>query len=506
MFKVNLKYNNVSKTGDKMIDIIMTPIRAIRMRYIPLLLIYFAYGASGFIGIAESFWVKEELNLSAEDLVTLSVWLMVPWTIKMIFGQLVDSVKILGSNRKIYVYIGASLMVIATILLIGLAGDASWLKGYPKESAYIFASVLSMVGFVMQDVVADTMSTEVIDKNQTQDEINQELAMIQVLARLSLGLAVFFMGWLGGKLSSMYSYETMFTISLFVPIISILGVSFVRLNSVETTPLNRPIFFGGLLFAIFIVLVGYNDIPYSQEIVFVISLAVVLYFLNTLIEDLDKKTIHHIKMAMIIIFVYRAMPSVGPGVQWWQIDVLGFDKSFFADLSLIGGGLALLGMWVSAKYIVNHSIGKVLIWLTVLFTILSLPTIGLYYDIHTMLGLDARTVAMVDTALASPFDYIAGVLMLTLVAIYAPEGKKGTWFALMASLMNIAMSAGRLFTKYLNQAFEITREVKDGDIVVTQANYSELGTLLWIVIIVGFIVPIVTILIFDPKVNINEKE
>ena len=487
-----------------MLDIIMTPIRAIRMRYIPLLLIYFAYGASGFIGIAENFWVKEELNMSAEDLVTLGVWLMVPWTIKMIFGQMVDSIKILGSNRKVYVYIGAGLMSIATILLIGISGDASWIKNYPKESVYIFASVLAMVGFVMQDVVADTMSTEVIDKTQTKEEINQELAMIQVLGRLSSGLAVFFMGWLGGKLASIYSYETMFTLSLFIPIISIIGVSFVRLNSIETTPLNKQIFFGGLLFALFIIVIGYNDVPYSQEIVFVISLVVVLYFLNTIIDDLDKDTVHQIKMAMIIIFVYRAMPSVGPGVQWWQIDVLGFDKSFFADLSLIGGGLALIGMWISAKYIVNHSIGKVLIWLTVLFTLLSLPTLGLYYDIHKMLGLDARTVALVDTALASPFDYIAGVLMLTLVAIYAPEGKKGTWFALMASLMNIAMSAGGLFTKYLNQAFEITREIKENGVVVTQANYSELGTLLWVVIVLGFVVPIVTILIFDPKVKMGD--
>lgn len=179
-----------------MLDIIMTPIRALRMRYIPLLLIYFAYGASGFIGIAENFWVKEELNMSAEDLVTLGVWLMVPWTIKMIFGQMVDSIKILGSNRKVYVYIGAGLMSIATILLIGISGDASWIKSYPKESVYIFASVLAMVGFVMQDVVADTMSTEVIDKNQTKEEINQELAMIQVLGRLSSGLAVFlWVGW-----------------------------------------------------------------------------------------------------------------------------------------------------------------------------------------------------------------------------------------------------------------------------------------------------------------------
>ena len=493
-----------------MLNIIMTPIRALRMRYVPLLLIYFAYGASGFVGIAESFWVKEQLTLSAEDLVALGVWLLVPWTIKMIFGQLVDSVKILGSNRKIYVYIGASLMACGTILLVGLAGEAPWLSAYPKESVYVFASVISMVGFVMQDVVADTMSTEVVDKSQSKEDINKELAMIQVLARLSLGFAIFIMGWVGGELSALYSYETIFTMSLFIPIISILGVSFVRLNEVETTPLNKQIFFGGLLFAVFIVFIGYNDIPYSQEIVFVISLSVVLYFLSTIINDLDDDTIKHIKMAMIIIFVYRAMPSVGPGVQWWQIDVLDFDKAFFAKLSLIGGGLALVGMWISAKYIVNQSIGKVLIWLTVIGTILSMPILAMYYDIHTMLGLDARTVALVDAALISPFDYIAGVLMLTLVAIYAPEGKKGTWFALMASLMNLAMSAGRLLTKYLNQMFVVTREIKEEikgeEVVTTVANYSELGSLLWIVIVVGFVVPIVTILIYDPKEKMQSKD
>ncbi len=482
-----------------MLNIFMTPIRAIRIRYIPLLLIYFAYGASGFVGIAENFWVKEELHLSAKDLVALGVWLMVPWTIKMIFGQMVDSVKILGSNRKVYVYMGAILMGFGTTLLIGLAGKVSWLSMYPKESIYIFASVISMVGFVMQDVVADTMSTEVVDTTQSDIEIKKELAIIQVLARLSLGIAVFIMGWLGGKLASVYSYETIFTLSLFIPFISIIGVSLVRLNEVDTTPLNKQIFFGGLLFAVFIVLIGYNDIPYSQEIVFVVSLLVVLYLLRTLVGDLDPSTVHHIKMAMIIIFVYRAMPMVGPGVQWWEIDVLGFDKAFFADLSLIGGGLALLGMWILANYIISQSIGKVLIWMTVVSTILSLPILGLYYDIHTMLGLDARTVAIVDTALSSPFDYIAQVLMLTLVAIYAPEGKKGTWFALMASLMNIATSAGMLFTKYLNQLFVVTREIKEADVVITQANYSELGTLLWIVIIVGFLVPIVTIWKFDPK-------
>ena len=123
-----------------------------------------------------------------------------------------------------------------------------------------------------------------------------------------------------------------------------------------------------------------------------------------------------------------------------------------------------------------------------------------------MLGLDARTVAIVDTALASPFDYIAVVLMLTLVAIYAPEGKKGTWFALMASLMNIALSAGGLLSKYLNQIFVISREVKENDIVVTAAQYDDLGILLWIALLVGFVVPILAIIKFNPDSGMKKTK
>jgi len=284
-------------------DMIMAPIRAIRLRYLPLLLIYFAYGASGFASVAETFWVKEHLNLSAENLISLTVWLTVPWTIKMIFGQMVDSFTLFGSNRKIYVYIGALLMVCGTTLMIGLVSNAVWLSSYTKEKVYIFASVISVVGFVIQDVVADTMSTEVVDNTQSIEEIRRELAMIQVLARISLGLAVFVVSGLKGWLAEIYSYETMFKLSLFIPILSTLGVIFVKLNPVPSSPLNKKIFFGGFLFAVFVVLIGYNEVPYSQEIVFVVSLSVVLYFLRTLVMELDPDTIRHIKMAMLVIFV-----------------------------------------------------------------------------------------------------------------------------------------------------------------------------------------------------------
>lgn len=482
---------------------ILTPVLAIRARYIPLLLIYFAYGSSVFTAIVESFWVKNSLNLSAEALVALGVWLTVPWTIKMIFGQMVDSIPIFGSSRKAYVVIGALLLTIGIFLMIGLIQESHLLSSFKKGNVYIFASVMMVLGYVIQDVVADTMSTEVVDRTGSQEEIEHELAMIQVLGRLSLGIAIFVVSSLGGWLADIYSYSTIYTISLFIPIISILGVIFIKLNPVESTPLNRPIFFGGFIFAIFVVFMGYNDIPYSQEIVFIISLIIILSMLKVLINDLDEKTKRHIVMAMIIIFVYRATPNVGPALQWWEIDVLKFDEPFFGTLSQIGAGIALLGMWISSRFIVQQAIGKVLIFLTIIGFFLSLPIIGMYYGLHTQLGLDAHTVALVDTAVSSPFSYISNVLMLALVAIYAPEGKRGTWFALMASLMNIALSAGGLFTKYLNQIFVVTREVRENGVLTSVANYDNLGALLWIVTIAGTLIPLIVIWKFDPKKDKN---
>jgi len=484
-----------------MLDILLTPIKAMRLRYIPLLLVYFAYGSSVFTAIAENFWVKETLDMSAANLAELGIWLTVPWTVKMIFGSLVDSVLIFGSNRKSYVYIGALLITLSSLMMIAVVGDYSIVAEFSKKSVYIFASVIAVVGFVMQDVVADTMSTEVVDKSQSKEEIHRELASIQVLARLSLGFAIFITGWIGGELASVFkdNREVVFMMAMFVPLLSILGVTLVNLNPVPVSKINRQVLFGGLIFAIFVVTMGYAQVPYSQEIVFVVSLGIVLYLLNDLIADLSEDAIRHIKMAMIIIFVYRAMPSVGASLQWWEIDVLGFDESFFAKLSAIGGGIALAGMWFSAKFIVKRNIAEVLIFLTIIGALLSMPIIAMYYDIHTMLGVEARTVALVDTALASPFDYIAQVLMLTLVAIHAPEGKKGTWFALMASLMNIALSAGGLLTKYLNKIFVVSREVITDGVVTTTQDYSQLGDLLWVVIVAGFVIPIVVIIKFNPS-------
>jgi hypothetical protein len=74
----------------------------------------------------------------------------------------------------------------------------------------------------------------------------------------------------------------------------------------------------------------------------------------------------------------------------------------------------------------------------------------------------------------------------------------------MASLMNIALSAGGLLSKYLNKIFVVTREIHEGSTVLVPANYEDLGWLLWVVIVMGFVIPIVTIMKFNPDPS-NDK-
>ena len=101
---------------------LLNPIRAFRPRYLPLMMVYFAYGALGLITVAESFWIKKALTLSPSELAALSVWLTLPWTVKMVFGELVDAVPILGSQRRSYVFIGATFIASGLLLLAGAAG------------------------------------------------------------------------------------------------------------------------------------------------------------------------------------------------------------------------------------------------------------------------------------------------------------------------------------------------------------------------------------------------
>lgn len=477
---------------------LLNPIQSFRLQYLPLLMVYFAYGALGLISVAETFWIKKNLSLSPSQLAELSVWLTLPWTIKMVFGELVDAVPIFGSQRRVYVVIGGSLIAAGLLMLAGAAGG--WLTFSSAENMYRLGSFLSIVGVVLQDVTADAMSTEVVERHnpdgtaRAKDDVNRDLGMVQVLGRLALSLGAFAVAGTAGWLASVYSYETVFLLGLFIPLISVTGAMLVKLDKVEKRPVDWRILGGGMVFGVVVAFLAYADFPGNQEIVFVISLAVVIAMLVRVVGDLDDATKRKIFYAALIIFIFRAAPSVGSGYTWFTMDVLGFDEAFQGTLNQIGTALALLGTWLFSDAITRRPVTQVLLWLTVATAVLSLPSLGLTLGLHEwterMFGFGARTIAVVDTAASSPFVQLSMIPLLTLCAIYAPEGRRASWFALMASLMNLALVAAALQTKYLNMLF-----------VVERGSYGHLPELLMTAMTIGVVVPLAAILVFGSRIN-----
>src|SRR5215470_19351480 len=98
----------------------------------------------------------------------------------------------------------------------------------------------------------------------------------------------------------------------------------------KDAPLRRPIDWrilgGGIAFGI-VVAVGVGGVPFGQEIIFVISMAVVSYMLVLVTAELDHDTRVGILFAAIIVFAFRAAPTVGDGFFWWILDELKFDAA-----------------------------------------------------------------------------------------------------------------------------------------------------------------------------------
>ena len=62
--------------------------------------------------------------------------------------------------------------------------------------------------------------------------------------------------------------------------------------------------------------------------------------------------------------------------------MLKFDEAFYGSLRQTAAIIAIAAMWAFSKQLTEYSVTKVLLWLAIAGTILSLPNIGLFFGLH----------------------------------------------------------------------------------------------------------------------------
>ena len=266
----------------------------------------------------------------------------------------------------------------------------------------------------------------------------------------------------------------------------------------QKTKADWQILAGGGAFVVITLGLGLSGLDYAAEAVFVGTLAVVWFLIARLCRALSQAQARALVGTAVVIFVFRAVPLPGPGLTWFEIDELKFDERFLSVLSLITSALTLAGLVLLRPIMVRWSIMRIVGTLAVVGGILSLPNISLYYGLHEwtapMTGgvVDARFIAILDTAVESPLGQVSMIPMLAWIARNAPRDLKATFFAVIASFTNLALSASSLGTRAMNNLFEVTRATPD-----TAADYAELGHLLISVAVLSVVLPLLAILIIQ---------
>ena len=513
--------------------------RQFKWTYLPPLMIYLAAGISGLTGIVGTFFVKDYLNLSAAFLAGLGFWAGIPWALKMPLGHLVD---LIWNKKNYMVFVGASLISLSLIIMYGLIIHTEWMSSILSvETWFVISVLLAPIGYVVQDVVADAMTVEAVPlvddsgNKFSRDEIKLMHTTMQTLGRfaiiggtvlVALANVILFKGVDELEQADKISlYGSIYIYALIIPIVSVLGIflaSYLKNQKkrklieqglegdqdyapLEKTEVNWWILGGSLVFVIFTLGIGSFKVPFAQEIVFVGSMAIILFLMNKLVKELPQDLRLTVVGTAIIIFIFRAMPGPGPGLSWFEIDVLEFNEQFFSVLSLIASVLTLVGIILLRPFMANNSIARIIVILSIAGAILFLPSVGMYYGFHNWTSsitngvVDAKFIAILNTALESPLGQVSMIPLLAWIAKNAPSHLKATFFAVFASFTNLALSASALGTKYLNEIYVITREVKDKvtNAILTTADYSDLGILLITVTLITLIIPIVFVVIIQ---------
>jgi MFS family permease len=511
--------------------------QSMRLSFLPPLMVYVAAGISGLTGIVGTFYVKERLGLSAEFLAILGFWVGMPWAIKMPLGHIVD---LIWRWKGWLVFLGALLIAASLSIMVGLLGYTDAMRAYaPVETWFVISAMLSPLGYVLQDVVADAMTVEAVPRVDTSgkaipdDVLNEMHTTMQTLGRVAMvggsvlvalvNIVVFNDVDKLSEAEKMAEYLFVYKLALIIPVVSVLGVlagialhwkrerELMRAGHTRSesrallgvhgthTKVDWWILAGGVAFVFFSLGVKALKVPLGEEIIFLGTFSIVVFLMAKMLSKLSAEMRREILGVAAVVFVFRALPSTGAGSGWWMIDVLKFDQSFFAQLSLIGSVFALAGMFIFRAFMARRSILYIYGFLAVIGTVLYLPTIGMYYGLHhwteAHLGFGARTIAIIDTTLESPFAQLAMIPMLAWVAKNAPDELKATYFAVMASFTNLGLSLASLLTGYLNRMFVVTRDIKDPvtGAVKIPADYSELGTLMIVATIIGLLAPLLAI-------------
>jgi Na+/melibiose symporter-like transporter len=391
--------------------------------------VYFIAGAVGLAGIAGTFFYKEELGLSIQQVQILGSLSLIPWSIKPLYGLISDRFPIGGRRRKPY------------LLLAGIFGSLGYLI-LAQAMTYrdvLVATLVSALGLALADVIVDGIVAE-------RSRSHTAAGKLQSICRAAIMLGALSVAYLSGILVESIGARKVFLITAFLPLCT-------------------------SLLALFIV-EPQNFAQASTSI-------------RKLWQQLRSSLSRDVLFAAAFLFVWRSTPTSGGALTYYMIDELHFSPEFFGRLSTLSSVMGIIGVLVFRKFLLRLPLRRLLKGIIVASILLSLPTLGLVYRWYEPLHVSPHFFAMADTLISAPLTEIGFLPLLVLVARVCPKGLEATVFALLASLMNIGLAVSDLGGAALVSFFDVHQALPSpaDPTMLLPANYHGLHIVLWIAIL-----------------------
>mmetsp|Transcript_29752 Transcript_29752/g.97359 ORF Transcript_29752/g.97359 Transcript_29752/m.97359 type:complete len:570 (-) Transcript_29752:140-1849(-) len=189
----------------------------------------------------------------------------------------------------------------------------------------------------------------------------------------------------------------------------------------------------------------------------------------------------------LFIFLWQAMPSSSQTMFYFFTNELGFSESFMGFVSLAGCTFSLLAVILYQTLLSNVSIRQVVLWGTVVMTVVGAALLLLVLRINVDWGISDEVFSIGDRAVMSGIATLAHYPLMLLAVRICPEHVEASLYAALMSANNLgaAMSIwlGGLITQLLD---------------ITEYDYDNLWVLVVICTATGLL-PLVLIQILLPE-------
>ncbi|KAL3777137.1 hypothetical protein ACHAW5_005324 [Stephanodiscus triporus] len=426
--------------------------------------IYFVEGALGLARLAQTFLLKDDLQLGPAELSATMGILSLPWTIKPLYGFLSDGFPIFGYRRRSYLVLAGVVGFLSYSSLAWGFGVGSGPDIAPTSIALtstIISLLLSSGSIALADVVADGIVVEKTRAAATNGDDSAIAGRLQSLCWGSAAIGGLISAYFSGSLLETMSPREVFGIASCLPL-AVGGMSFL----IEEEPSNRKVKGGAIVGSGFDVIDDNDAVPSIQEQT------------SSLWAALSQPSIYK---PILFIFFWQATPTSEGALLYFLTDEIGFGPEFLGRVRLVTAASSLLGVLVYNQYLRRVAIKNVLLWTSLISVPLGLTQLILISHYNRELGIPDGAFVFGDDVVLSILGELAFLPTLVLAAKLCPPGVEAVLFATLMSIYNGASTVGTEVGAALTKMLGVTEsDFSNLSLLTVICNVSSLFPLAFI--------------------------